>query len=212
MSVVVQPLIEIPDKFIPGLTIGKYTREGSIISNQQGKIVKHLKEIHNSDNSASLVNTATASNTLKNSLIGIGVIVGVSALTLGAYKVYQKFRAKKQDEDQEEIISDGFNISLDKYINAIKDRNLSLDILEEFIWNMNFIKENYENNQIEITISIQQLEELVNLIYNYTIKLAEVNNINYTLIKEKKEKNRDHFLENITYFLNFQKEIFKNAS
>ncbi len=103
MSVVVQPLIEIPDKFIPGLTIGKYIREGSIIRNQQGRIVKHLGKIPNSNNSTSLVKTVTASNTLKNSLIGIGVIVGVSTLALGAYKVYQKFREKNKMESKRRL-------------------------------------------------------------------------------------------------------------
>lgn len=182
------------------------------IEEKGANIVAFLREISNSDDSANLVKTASASNTLKKSLIGIGVIVGVSTLVLGAYKAYQKFREKKQNVNQEDIISDGFNLSLNNYINAIKDGNLSLDILEEFIWNINFIKKNFQNKEIEITISIQQLEELVNLIYNYTIKLAEVNNIDYTFVKDNKEKNKDDSLSNIIYYLDFQKKIFEREN
>lgn len=182
MSEIIQPSIEIPDKYLQGLMTGKYIRQGSVIRNQQGELVKFLKEVPKNDNTA---NTAISSYKLKNSLIGIGVIVGVSTLALGVYTAYQKYRKKKQDENQQNVISNGFNTSLNNYINAIKEGNLSLDILEDFIWNINFIKKNSENKEIEITISIQQLEELVNLIYSYTIKLAEINNIDYTSIKKK---------------------------
>ena len=202
MSEIIQPSIEIPDKYLQGLMTGKYIRQGSVIRNQQGELVKFLKEVPKNDNTA---NTAISSYKLKNSLIGIGVIVGVSTLALGVYTAYQKYRKKKQDENQQNVISNGFNTSLNNYINAIKEGNLSLDILEDFIWNINFIKKNSENKEIEITISIQQLEELVNLIYSYTIKLAEINNIDYTSIK----KNSQNSLSNIIYYLDFQKEIFK---
>lgn len=202
MSEVIQPSIEIPDKYLQGLMTGKYIRQGSVIRNQQGEFVKFLKEVSNNDD---IPNTAISSYKLKNSLIGIGVIVGVSTLALGVYTAYQKYRKKKQDKNQQNVISNGFNTSLNNYINAIKEGNLSLDILEDFIWNINFIKKNSENKEIEITISIQQLEELVNLIYSYTIKLAEINNIDYTSIK----KNRQNSLSNIIYYLDFQKEIFK---
>ena len=202
MSEVIQPSIEIPDKYLQGLMTGKYIRQGSVIRNQQGEFVKFLKEVSNNDD---IPNTAISSYKLKNSLIGIGVIVGVSTLALGVYTAYQKYRKKKQDKNQQNVISNGFNTSLNNYINAIKEGNLSLDILEDFIWNINFIKKNSENKEIEITISIQQLEELVNLIYSYTIKLAEINNIDYTSIK----KNSQNSLSNIIYYLDFQKEIFK---
>ena len=202
MSEVIQPSIEIPDKYLQGLMTGKYIRQGSVIRNQQGEFVKFLKEVSNNDD---IPNTAISSYKLKNSLIGIGVIVGVSTLALGVYTAYQKYRKKKQDKNQQNVISNGFNTSLNNYINAIKEGNLSLDLLEDFIWNINFIKKNSENKEIEITISIQQLEELVNLIYSYTIKLAEINNIDYTSIK----KNRQNSLSNIIYYLDFQKEIFK---
>ena len=65
-----------------------------------------------------------------------------------------------------------------------------------------------ENKEIKITISVNQLEELVNLIYNYTLNLAKVNNINS---KEVEKKSNDLLL-NIIYYLYFQKEIFQEKS
>ncbi len=210
MSKVIQPSIEIPEKYLKGLVTGKYIREGSVIRDQQGKFVKFLKEVDNSNNKDNIVNTVTSNNTVKNTLIGIGVVVGISTVALGIYSSYQKHKKEKQEINQQDGITNGFNVSLNNYINAIKEGNLSLDILEDLIWNINFIKENSENKEIKVTFTLQQLEELVNLIYNYTIQLAKVNNIDYTSIKKEKENS----LSNIIYYLDFQKEIFKrqNAS
>ena len=166
-----------------------------------------MKEVSSIDNNKVSINNnkKISSNTLKNSLIGIGVIVGASTLALGVYTAYQKFKGKKQDKINQNDISKGFNTSLNNYIKAIKEKNLSLDIVEDLLWNINFLKENLENKEIKITISVNQLEELVNLIYNYTLNLAKVNNINS---KEVEKKSNDLLL-NIIYYLYFQKEIFQ---
>ena len=43
MSTIVQPSIEIPEKYLQGLISGEYIRRGSVIRNQQGRFVKFLK-------------------------------------------------------------------------------------------------------------------------------------------------------------------------
>ena len=57
-----------------------------------------MKEVSSIDNNKVSINNnkKISSNTLKNSLIGIGVIVGASTLALGVYTAYQKFKGKNK--------------------------------------------------------------------------------------------------------------------
>lgn len=208
-DIVVQPLMKIPEKYVAGLATGKYIRKGGVIRNQKGQIVAFLEEIADNKNSTYLSKVAKSSKVLKKSWIALGVVLGVSTVATGVYLTYNKSKEKKQNIDKEEIITEGFNKSLTNYINAIKNGDLSLEILEDFIWNVNFIKENSENKEIKIEISINQLEELLNLIYKYTIELAEINNIDAESVRDNRENHKNDSFSIIIYCLNYQKEIFE---
>ncbi|MFR5683095.1 MAG: hypothetical protein ACLUD1_03300 [Clostridia bacterium] len=208
-DIVVQPLMKIPQKYLAGLATGKYKRNGGVIRNKKGQIVTFLEEVADNKNSTNLAKVVKSRKMFKKSWITLGVVVGVSTVATGVYLAYSKIKEKKQNIDKEEMITIGFNKSLTNYINAIKKGDLSLEILEDFIWNVNFIKENSENKEIKIENSINQLEELLNLIYKYTIELAKINNINTELIRDNKENYKNNSFSIIIYCLNYQKEIFE---
>ncbi len=203
---VIQIPFSIPEEYEIGLKSGEYIRTGGVIRNQTGNIVKHLKEFTDNDLTDEASKNISEVLDLKKSLIGIGALIGVSAAATSIYFVYKKIRNKHNGNDKEKIILDGFNAALSKYVSSIKEGNLSIDVLEDFIWNIKFIKENLKNKEIEVKISLNQLEELLDLIYSYTVNLANLNNISAELIEKDNDKDS---LSNIIYFLDFQKKILK---
>lgn len=64
---------------------------------------------------------------------------------------------------------------------------------------------------VNLKISAHQFSELIYSIFDYTIRLAEANNINPALVnKPKILKKKD--CSDLQYYLNLQKTIFEQAA
>lgn len=203
---IAQDVFYIPEDIATGLAIGTYRRIGSVVryssGPNKGQIVKHLKpiELEAAEEAQSL--GAKALQFAAQHKKGIGIFV-VGVLTLGTFWWgYTKWKNREPKELKE------FRVSLKIYIEAIKSGTMDVDKIECLLKAIDALKkhENYED--IVIQLSIDQIEVLVSRIHDYTIKLAEANDIK--LFSEELITNQTVII-NLSSCLLAQRRIFAEA-
>ena len=131
---------------------------------------------------------------------GILVVGGAVAGTVG----YISHRKQRKLDKQ-------FGIALQQYLDAARSGTLTIDILDSLISSIEAIEANNPQKSINLNISSAQFSELINCIFDYTMRLAEVNNVSTKSIarpKYFKKKTSD----DLKYYLNMQKQIFEQAA
>lgn len=189
------------------LATGEYRRIGGVvrvaIGPNKGQIVKHLKP-------AKLEQVARAQNIgvkvlqfAKNNKEGLVIGAVVAGIITTGGVVYHKIKSREPE------VVKKYHAALRDYINNIRNGDLSmksinclLDALEELKQN-----KNYEKFKIELTT--EELNVLVNRIYDYTIKLADNNSVELT---DDELSFSDNVILNLQKYLKAQKRIFEAAA
>lgn len=131
---------------------------------------------------------------------GILIACGTVAGTVG-YVAHRKQR--KLDRQ--------FGLALQEYLDSARNGTLNIDILNTLINSIETIEKNNPKKSINLNISAAQFSDLINCIFDFTKRLAEVNNINTHSInrpKYFKKKTSD----DLKYYLNMQKQIFEQVA
>ena len=71
--------------------------------------------------------------------------------------------------------------------------------------NLKLIKKLAEENDSKIMINVEQTNELFDIVYNYTVELAKLNNLNLDIESMQNEIS----LSNIVKCLEYQQQIFE---
>ena len=101
-----------------------------------------------------------------------------------------------------------FRGSLFAYIDKIRGGNLDLETIEALMEALDQLKKHKNYEQFKIELSTEDLDVLVGKIYDYTIWLAENNQIELT--EEERSKTNNSII-NLQNYLRTQKRIFKEA-
>ena len=131
---------------------------------------------------------------------GVLVIGGAVASTVG-YIAHKKQR--KLDKQ--------FGIALQEYLDSARNGTLNIEILDTLICSIETIEKDNPKKSINLNISVAQFGDLINCIFDYTMRLAKANNINTQSInrpKYFKKKTAD----DLKYYLNMQKHIFEQVA
>ena len=202
---VIQPTLEISEKALSGLSNGDYFRRGGVIYNKTGGIVEHAKDIL-VPKQKQISNTVTMTNVI----IGLGTLIAVTGVTFYTVQKHKRKQANKTETETPKCIKD-YNASLLEYLNAIRNRELTTDIIDRLVYCLDQLKQNNSANVISIDFSLEQLSLLQSVVFDYTQKLAEVNS--YTL--NDPPKNSDRFIEgnivNLQHWLMKQRDILGHA-
>ena len=184
---VVTEAFDIPMDIMTKLATGEYRRIGGVVrvamGPNKGQIVKHLKPVKleqaaQAQNIGAKVLQFSRNN--KKGLI-IGTVVAGTIIAGGV--VYQTIKRKEPEEL------------------SMKSINCLMDALEDLKQN-----KNYEKIRIELTT--EELNVLVNRIYEYTIKLASDNAVELT---DDELHSSDNTILNLQNYLKAQKRIFEAA-
>lgn len=204
---IVQEAFDIPADIMTKLLTGEYRRIGGVvryaIGPEKGQIVKHLDPVdlkvteQAQGISARILQFA---KTNKKGLIIGGVIAGVVAA--GGF-IYYKVKTHEP-----EVVTQ-FRRALRTYIAEIRKGNLELDTINKLMLALDELKEHKDYEKFKITLSTEDLDTLVNRIYNYTIRLAENNKIELT---EEELGRTDNSILNLQNYLKTQKRIFETAA
>ena len=199
-----QVAYEIPADLTIGILKGAYKRFGGVVRDAKtGKIIKHLKEVD--------VPKKKASGALIQSIkshpvaaISVGVVASVG-IGIAGYCVKRKQDKKYKRTLPKCVVN--FDNSLKKYLKAVRNGKLEEKNIDDLMKNLDEIMNSQASEQISLELSNKELKQLVNVIYNYTKKLAKTN-----LIKlEDFKQSSPNSINNLHNYLEIQKQIFKQS-
>ena len=102
-----------------------------------------------------------------------------------------------------------FRSELKTYIEEVRTGTLKLSSIDKLLSALEVVKSHKESSNIIIELSTEELDVLVNRIYEYTKSLAEMNE--YPLNAEDIKK-YDDSMDNLQNYLTVQKQIFETAA
>ena len=206
---IVQDAYDLTDDILIKILTGEYRRIGSVIryatGPNKGQIVKHLKPIRleaaqNARGVGAKVIQFAKNN--KKALIVVGISTGIVAAGFGIYV--------KIKNHEPEVVTN-FRASLKSYINGIREGNLSVDLINDLMTCLENLKKHKDYEKISIQLSTEELDVLVNRIFEYTEKLARDNSIELTE-DELNDQISDGTIPNLQRYLKAQKRIFETAA
>lgn len=204
---VIQEAFDIPTDIMTKLLTGEYRRIGGVVryavGPNKGQIVKHLQpvDLKTADKAQSVgENILRFAKYNKKGLIIGGAIAGT--VTVGGV-IYHKVK------NHEPMVVKQFRSALRVYLEEIRKGNLELNTINELMASLDELKKHKDYEKFKIELSTEDLEVLVNRIYEYTIWLAENNKIDLT---EQERSKSDNPILNMQNYLRTQKRIFETAA
>ena len=206
---IVQDVFFIPDDIATGLATGLYRRIGSVVryatGPKKGRIVKHLDPVNLKAVEQAQGIGVKALQFVKQHKKGT-IITVVSAAAVGTgLVIYNKVK------NHEPKVLTEFRASLRNYIDAIRKGNMDIDKINDLMECLGALKEYKDYDKISIQLTTEELEVLVGHIYDYTVKLAEDNNVELS-DEELLQKNTGDTIINLETYLKAQKRIFSVVS
>ena len=207
---IVQDAFFIPEDIAIGLATGVYRRIGGVIryavGPNKGQIVKHLKPIDlNAAAKAQNIGMQALKVVKDNKKKSLGIAMGAVAVGAAAYGYF----AIKNHELK--VVTE-FRASLRVYIDAIREGNLNIDIINNLMAALEQLKKHKDYEKISIQLTTEELEVLVSRICEYTIKLAKDNDVE---LREEELNtagtNSSGVIINLQNCLKAQKSIFERA-
>ena len=172
---VVQDAFFIPDDIATGLATGLYRRIGSVVryavGPNKGQIVKHLKPIDLKVAEEAQGIGVKALQFVKEHKKGTIITVAAAAVVGTGAFVYSKVK------NHEPKVVTEFRTALRVYIDAIREGNMDIDIINNTMDALEELKQHKNYEKISIQLATEDLEVLVGRIYEYTIKLAKDNDV-----------------------------------
>lgn len=204
---IIQEAFDIPNDIMTKLLTGEYRRIGGIIryatGPNKGQIVKHLEPIDlKPAQQVQSIGAKVIQFAKRNKKVLIVSGVAVAAVTVGSF-VYCKVKNREP-----EVVTT-FRSELKIYIEEVRTGTLKLSSIENLLSALEAVKSHKDSSNIIIELSTEELDVLVNRIYEYTKSLAEMNE--YPLNAEDIKK-YDDSVDNLQSYLTVQKQIFETAA
>ncbi|MDD4111886.1 MAG: hypothetical protein PHC56_02510 [Herbinix sp.] len=208
---IAQDAFFIPDDIATGLATGLYRRIGSVVryatGPNKGQIVKHLKPVDlNAAEQAQGFGVKALQFVKQHKKGTIITLVGVAAVGTGIF-VYNKVK------NHEPKVVTEFRASLRVYIEAIREGDMDVEKIDNLMKALDELNQNKDYEKICIQLTTEEIGILLGHIFEYTIKLAEDNNVNLAdegiCISDKKDTDT---IINLQNYLIAQKKIFEMAA
>lgn len=138
----------------------------------------------------------------KGTLIVGGVIIlgGAVVGTVGYITSLDKRKRERQ-----------FAEDLQVYLDAAREGKLTIEFLDALINSLDQLSNEDPSKAVNLKITASQFSDLIHSIFDYTIRLAEANNISPALISKPKILKKKNYSD-LQYYLNMQRSIFEQAA
>lgn len=195
---------DIPSDLALGIVKGTYKRFGGVVRDSStGAIVKHLKEAEIPKKGGRAILKVIKRHPI--AAIGIGATVTIGSAAT-SYVVKKKKEKRDKSNTPECVLN--FEKSLKKYLKAVRKGTLDERTIDKLMDDLNQIGESDGGEQISLDFSTKELGSLVNMIYDYTRKLAKANSVKLKRYKLKKSNS----IINLYDCLEMQKKIFEEVA
>ncbi|MFI6239299.1 hypothetical protein ACIBEF_05415 [Micromonospora sp. NPDC050795] len=215
MPIINVPL-DVPDDIFAGITAGELTRYGGVVRNHAGAILVHLKDGLRSAETQRAVSKGAATVRKSSKVIAVGL--GVAAVAaVGVAVLAAATRVKRQGSPQGAelempICIQRFTVSLRAYLDAARDGRLGEKDVERLVSDLDAVEPESDSGRIAIDFSIGQWKALVQLVADYTRRLAEANRVETSDLRELAHPTDGDVVLGLRRHLELQKQIFKNAA
>ena len=199
---VVPIYLNIDDRTYAGVKAGALELCGLAKNVDNKRIAKHIPAVADAEKDGAAKAIDFIREHKRGTLVigGILIVGGATAGTVG----YISHRKQRKLDKQ-------FGEALQNYLEAARNGDLTLDILNALISAIEAVEQANPNKSINLNVSTSQFSELIHCIFDYTLRLAEANNFNAQIInrpKYFKKKTAD----DLKYYLNMQRQIFEQAA
>lgn len=204
---IVQDVFDIPDDIATGLATGLYRRIGSVVryavGPNRGQIVKHLKPVDMKAAEEAMGIGEKALRFVKVHKKGTIITIAVATSVGTAAFIYNKVK------NHEPKVVTEFREALRVYIDAIREGSMDIDKIDKLMAALEELKKHKDYEKISIQFTTEELEVLVDRIYEYTIKLAQDNDVELASdeLNTAEMKNSGTII-NLQNYLRAQKKIF----
>lgn len=204
---VVTEAFDIPMDIMTKLATGEYRRLGGVvrvaIGPNKGQIVKHLdpikiEQVAQNKNVAAKVLEFSKKN---RKVIIIGTAVA-GTIVAGNF-VRQKLK------NREPKVMKRYHAALRSYIEDIRNGELSMKSINRLMDALEELKQDKKYEKLKIELTTEEVDVLVNRIYEYTVKLASDNAVELT---DDEKKSSDNSILNLQRYLKTQKRIFESVA
>ncbi|GAE35613.1 hypothetical protein [Halalkalibacter akibai] len=192
---IVQEFFNIPDEIMTKISTGENKIFGGEVRNNKGQIVKLLRPV------SKLEATLYYGWKYRDTLFMMG------KLGMAGVKIYIKSK-KKQEPD----VVVKFREALKVYLNAVRKGALTMEIISDVMEHLGELKMQPNFEKINIALSMEELDVLLNRMFEYTEKLAEDNAIELTSLEKETPSQSVNPIINLQRCLETQKRIFELAS
>ena len=204
---IVQEAFDIPADIMTKLLTGEYRRIGGVvryaIGPKKGQIVKHLDPVDLKAVEQAKGIGAKVLQLAKNNKKGLIIGSAIAGAVVVSGCIYHKVKT------HEPAVVTEFRAALRAYIAEIRKGNLKLGTINVLMSALDELKKHKVYEKFKITLSTEDLDTLVNRIFDYTIRLAENNKVELT---EEELSQTDNSILNLQNYLKTQKRIFETAA
>lgn len=204
---VVQEAFYIPSDIMTKILTGEYRRIGGVVryavGPHKGQIVKHLKpvDINSAENVRNLgVKILPFIKKNKRTVLVAAIGTGVVLVGGGIYYRYKTIEPKAMRK---------FRNALKEYLEAVRVGDLEVEKIDRLMSAIEELQSHKDYKKFSIQLSTEELEVLVNRLYDFTMKLAKDNDIELT---EAEHARSDNAIISLRDQLVIQKRIFETAA
>jgi hypothetical protein len=203
---VVQEAFDIPSEIGTKLINGEYKRFGGVVrhavGHKKGQIVTHLKPADIKETNSSRNILVRGIKIVKDSHRVSGFIC-IGATIISCLAISKKLKNKEPAEFKE------YRFVLKCYLDAIRLGNLDLYLINNMLESIDKLKKYKDYSKFTVQLTIEDTENLVTMIHDYTIKLA---NDNIIEIEEFSSKETSCPIDIFESLLKAQRKVFKEAA
>lgn len=191
----------IPEKYKNDIINGAIDVSKAVLrNNDDGKIVKHVNLI--------IDNKEQTQKAIKNvgiKRLGMAGIVtgGLVIVGFGVYKIIKGLNKDKKVDIPECVLE--FHKNLNKYLQEASKGILNIDSIDNVLKSIDKI-EKMNDPSIKIDFSINEVQELINYIYEFTLKLSKESKNNTMNFKYPSNNSKNNIIC-LKDYLEYQKEL-----
>lgn len=190
------------EKTYAGVLSGALELGGLVKDKELKRVRKHLPTVARETKSGVAKAVAVVKDH-KGAAIGVGIGAAVLAAGVGAITYFTQ-KDKRKAEKQ-------FSKSLHIYLQAAQKGEITIEIVESLITDLDAVSEFNENKEIPLKLTTKELTTLFYSIYDFTKRLAEANHISVDELKAPKRFKKNTVID-LQNYLKIQKEILEKAA
>jgi hypothetical protein len=213
---IVQPSLHLPDDIAARLLTGDLVREGSVVRDRGGRLVKHLREVSRTRDAqdGAFRGAARALTSPKPVAIGLGVVA--AAATAGLVTFVLVGNNKQAAGLEMPGCVEKFDTSLRVYLEAARNGCLDTNVLDRLLTDLVPVKAELDTGRMNLDSSARHWHALVDHVAHYTRELAGSNQIQLSELQEVAPHSADNGasrkITELRHYLKIQQHVFRRGA